>query len=120
MGEEKRENGACLDYKKEGRNYRSWKEEAFPAYESSLGSQEKSGREEVSVVIAPARLRRVSCIAWLGVGLSWCPKVNTQGEDQHERDIREKSVPLGVHVHESLRGHEQTVEQVRPHREAEK
>ncbi len=48
MGEEKREDGACLDYKKEGRNYRSWKEEAFPAYESSLGSTAKSKRKEVN------------------------------------------------------------------------
>jgi len=59
MGEEKREDGACLDDKKEGRNYRSWKEEAVRAYESAMGGTAKSKRKEVSVVIAPARLRRV-------------------------------------------------------------
>ncbi len=63
MGEEKREDGACLDYKKEGRNYRSWKEEAFPAYESAMGGTAKSGREEVSVVIAPARRGGISELA---------------------------------------------------------
>jgi hypothetical protein len=34
-------------------------------------------------------------------------------------NIHEEPVPLSAHVRERLHGHEQPVEQVRPHREAE-
>lgn len=40
MGKAKGKGSACLDCKKEGRNYRCRKKEAFSAYESPLGSEE--------------------------------------------------------------------------------
>jgi hypothetical protein len=69
MGKAKGKGSACLDYEKEGWNYCSGKKEAFAAYESTLGGEEKSKPEEISIVI-----ERVSgwLEPWLGAsfGLS--------------------------------------------------
>jgi len=48
VGKAKGKGSACLDYKKERRNYRCRKKEAFAAYESTLGGEEKSKRKEVN------------------------------------------------------------------------
>ena len=48
MGKAKGKGSACLDYKKERRNYRCRKKEAFAANEGAMGSKEKSGWEEVN------------------------------------------------------------------------
>ena len=65
MGKAKGKGSACLDYKKEGRNYCSGKNKAFTVDESSMGSEEKSKRKEVNsaqqVFSQPGRL--VKCVA---------------------------------------------------------
>jgi hypothetical protein len=53
VGKAKGKGSACLDYKKEGRNYRYGKKEAFAAYESTLGSEEKNKRKEINIISAP-------------------------------------------------------------------
>src|SRR5277367_2331699 len=59
------------------------------------------------------------CRRWLRVG-SWTQQVNSECEDQHERDIGEELAPVPVDVHASLPSHEHPVSEVRPHCEAEK
>jgi len=51
VGKAKGKGSACLDYKNERRNYRCRKKEAFAAYESTLGGEEKNKRKEISLVI---------------------------------------------------------------------
>jgi len=48
VGQAKGKGSACLDCKKEGRNYRCWTKEAFATYESPLGGTQKSRPKEVN------------------------------------------------------------------------
>ena len=68
MGKAKGKGSACLDYKKEGRNYCSGKNKAFTVDESSLGGEEKSKREEVNVIRRWLALRKGMRPATLQVG----------------------------------------------------
>lgn len=51
MGKAKGKGSTYLDVKEEGRNYCGWEKEAFAAYESTLGGEEKNKRKEISIVI---------------------------------------------------------------------